>query len=179
MCHQVLYQGAVVSLVAQLGYLIIRQRGPFPEPDASVLGPLDAVHLTLGADFGLELADSPKHVEEEPPGGIGRVDVLIEDDKIDALLAQVLGNLAKMERGPGQPVDAGDDQLITFTDIVQAVLELGPCICGTTALLLKKLVAGPELLDLDIQGLSDGTDACVSDFCHGSRINQEIVRTIY
>jgi len=39
---------------------------------------------------------SAQHVEQEAASGIGRVDILIENNQIDTFLAQVLGDLAQM-----------------------------------------------------------------------------------
>jgi len=39
---------------------------------------LYAIHLPFGADFCLELGNRPQHIEEQPPGGIAGVDILVQ-----------------------------------------------------------------------------------------------------
>ncbi len=97
--HEIFDQSATCAFVTQFYDLIISKRGTLSELNTSILRLLDPVHLPLGADLGLKLADGPEHVEQKPSGAIGCVDVLIKDDKIDAFIAKGLGNLAEMQRG--------------------------------------------------------------------------------
>jgi len=56
-------------------------------------------------------------MEEQPPGRIARVKVLVQNVEMDLLTLELVRDLTQMERGPGQPIEAGDDQRISFPDI--------------------------------------------------------------
>ena len=58
-------------------------------------GLLDAVHLPLGPDLGLELGNRPQHIEQQAPGRITGVDTLIEDLEINLLALEFVGDLAQ------------------------------------------------------------------------------------
>lgn len=100
----------------------LRQRELFAsaQHDASLLGELNAVHLPLGPEFGLELRDSPEHVEEQPTRGVVSVDLLVEYLEMDALALEVVCNLAEVQRGAGQTVESGDHQDVALADILEA-----------------------------------------------------------
>lgn len=63
----------------------------------------------------LELADGREHVEDEPSGGGGRVDALVEDDQPDPGGVEVCGKVDQVAHGSGEPVELGDDQDVTAT----------------------------------------------------------------
>ncbi len=67
------------------------------EGHAALFGLLDTVHLALGPNFGLELADSTQHVEQEAARGVARVDALVQHLKVHALFFEALSDLAQMQ----------------------------------------------------------------------------------
>ena len=98
MRHEVFDQSSLFALLAHLSDLILGKRRPSAKLDASVFGFLDPVHLSLCTDFGFELADGTEHVEQQPPGCIRGVYVLVEDDQIDALVPQDVCDLTEVQR---------------------------------------------------------------------------------
>jgi len=48
--------------------------------------------------------------------------VLIEDLEVDLLAVEFGGNLAQMQRGAGEPIQARDHERIAFPDIFQTRL---------------------------------------------------------
>ena len=69
MCHEVLDEGAIFFLLSRNSAICSSEKGgPFAELNAAVSSFFDSVHLTLSADFCLELSNSAQHVEEKPPG---------------------------------------------------------------------------------------------------------------
>ncbi len=53
---------------------------------------------SFGTDLGLEPAVGAQHVERQPAHGIGDVDVLVQRNEIDAIVAQGFGDLAWLQR---------------------------------------------------------------------------------
>jgi hypothetical protein len=64
-------------------------------------------------------------MEQQAACGIAGVDVLIEDVQMDLLAGQGLGNLAQMEGGASEPVEARHHECIPLPDIVEAGMQLG------------------------------------------------------
>jgi hypothetical protein len=88
-----------MSFFTQLGHLLRRKALPPTEGNAPRFSLADTVHLPFSADFGLELANGPQHVEQQAARGIAGVDALIEHLEIDFLPLEFLGNLAKVQSG--------------------------------------------------------------------------------
>lgn len=104
----------MVALSTKLCDLVVSKSGSLAKVDAAIFGSFDAVQLALGADLGLEWANSPKHVELQPHCRVRCVDILIEDDQINAFLAQVLGDPTQVERRARQAVDARNHKIGVF-----------------------------------------------------------------
>jgi hypothetical protein len=84
--------------------------------------PLDPIHLPLGTELGLKLRNGSEHVEQQMSSRITGVDMLIEDLQVHLLAVEFGGNLAQMQCGAGEPVQAGHDEGIPFPDIFQTGL---------------------------------------------------------
>ena len=80
------------------------------------------IHLSLGPSFSLELGNGPQHMKQQASGGITGVEVLIEDLEVDLFAVEFGGNLAQMQRGAGEPIQARDHERVAFPNIFQTRL---------------------------------------------------------
>ena len=127
---------------------------------------LNAIHLPLGAYFGFKLRNGTEHVEQQTACRVAGVNVLIEHLEVHSFPCQCIGNVAQMEGGAGQPIQAGYHERVAFPDIFQAVVESRPTTRRPTVCLLEDFVAVPQLVQLDIEVLSDGTHPRIANKCH-------------
>jgi hypothetical protein len=84
-----------------------------------------------------------KHVEEQTACRIAGVDVLIERVQVNPFACKYIGNMAQMEGGAGQSVQAGHHEHIAFPDIFQTVVQARTYARRATCFLLDDFVAGP------------------------------------
>lgn len=96
--HQRADEHALPAPLLKLGDLVWGELLAAPEDDSSGLGELDAVHLALGPQLGLELGNGAEHVEEQPTGGGIGVDLLVEHLEMNTLASQLLGDLTQVQR---------------------------------------------------------------------------------
>jgi hypothetical protein len=89
-------------------------------------GLLDPIPLPLGPEFGRELRHGTQHVEQQAAGRSTGVEMLIAHLKVDLLARQFGGNLAQMQRGAGEPVQARHHEGVAFPHLFQARLSSGP-----------------------------------------------------
>jgi hypothetical protein len=88
---------------------------------------------------------------------------LIEHLQVHAFALQDLGDLAQVQGGAGQPIQAREHQRIARVDVLQAGLKTGPRAGGAALRLLIDLVAAGELVELDGQALAHRADPGVAD----------------
>jgi hypothetical protein len=71
--------------------------------------------------------DRAEDLEEHPPERGRGVDALVEHDQVDFVLLQVLGQGDQVLRGPAEPIQLRDHQLITGpTGRQQCLVQPGP-----------------------------------------------------
>ena len=59
---------------------------------------------------------------------IGRIDVLVQYLKVDLFTLEFISDLAQMQGGAGQSVQACDNECIAIPDVLQAGLQPGPLV---------------------------------------------------
>lgn len=165
--HQGRDGGPLPSACLHLGNPLARQCLAAAKPYPPCFGVLDAIALPFGADLRLKLGDRPQHVEEQPSRGGVRVDLLIQDLQVDAFALQLRSDLAQVQRGTGQPVQARHHERIAVAHILQAGRQAGALAAGAALLLRIDLVARAEFVELDREALADRTDPGVANARHG------------
>ncbi|MCY4304365.1 MAG: hypothetical protein OXC62_06245 [Aestuariivita sp.] len=76
-------QDALFAFISQFQYLCVSKCGTLSELNTFLLGIVYPVHLSLGPNFRLELADSAEHVKQQATCRIRRINILVKNDKID------------------------------------------------------------------------------------------------
>jgi len=148
--HQRFDEYALSTSVPEFGDLLPCQfLGP-AELHAARFGLRDPIHLPFGPELCLKLRNGPQHMEQQASRGIARIDMLIAHLQVHLLVGHGLGNLAQMQGGTGEPVEARHHERIALPHIVQARAELGPGACRTAVRFLKEFVAVLQLLALDV-----------------------------
>lgn len=101
----------------------------FPtKTDASLFGFFNTIHLTFGTDLRFKLRYSSQHVEQKTSRCIGRIDVLVQYLKVDLFTLELISDLAQMQGGAGQSVQACDNEYVALSDVFQAGLQPGPLV---------------------------------------------------
>jgi hypothetical protein len=80
--------------------------------DAPLFGFLNTICLTFGTDLRFKLRDSPQHVEQQASRCIGRIDILVQYLKVDLFPLEFISDLAQMQGGAGQSVQACDNECV-------------------------------------------------------------------
>ena len=108
--HQIADQLTVLAALTQFFHLLVRELTLGTKLHAACFGFLDAIHLPFGPDLRLELGNGSEHVEQQSSGGVTGIDILVNHLKMHALAVQFIGDLAQVQRGTRQPIQARDDQ---------------------------------------------------------------------
>ncbi len=88
-------------------------------------GGVEVVAGALGHQGVFELGDRAEDLKEHPADRSRRVDALIEDDEVDLLGLQLLGQRHQMlERAP-EAVELRDDELVALARDPQGLVQLG------------------------------------------------------
>ena len=82
-------------------------------------GLLHPLHLALGPQCGFELRNGPQHLKQQASHHIADVELLIEDLEMDLLAVEFRSDLAEMQGGAGEPVEACHHERVPFPHIVQ------------------------------------------------------------
>lgn len=105
-------------------------------------------------------------MEHQSSGRAARVDRLIENDEVDGLGFDFLGDLCKIENRAREAVEPRDDELVAVTNVPQRVTERRSFLsAGAAFLLFKDALAAIslQLVELDFQLLPRRGDAGISD----------------
>ena len=105
--HEFTDQSTILSLLLEFQDFRFIELFASAKLNAVVFGFEDTFHLSFCADFGFKLGDRAQHIEDKPSGGVGGVNILIQDFQRDFLFLQRFGNLAQMQGGASQTVEAG------------------------------------------------------------------------
>jgi hypothetical protein len=138
-------------------------RGP-PQARAAAAGGVQSLAGALDDQFADELRQRGEDVEDQPSAGGGGVQGLVQALEPDAVSAQRADDSDQVGQGPGQPVQARDDQGVAGPQVVQTGGQLGP-----VGVLARELVGedaeaarlGQGVL-LAVEQLAGGADPGVS-----------------
>jgi hypothetical protein len=107
------------ALVLECCNLLWRQSLLPPQRHTPLSGLPNPIHLPLGPEFGFELRNGAQHMEQQASRGIAGVDMLIEDLEMDLLAVECRSDLAQMQGGAGEPIEARHHERVPFPHIFQ------------------------------------------------------------
>jgi len=91
-----------------------------PPGAAAGAGGVQALAGAFHDQLALELVDRAEDMEDQPPGGGGGVDLLLQHDQADAALVQLAGEREEVLERPHGAGQAGDDEHVARAQVGQA-----------------------------------------------------------
>lgn len=167
-----------LHLIQRAGHLDsvgVQSRGPAADTAASARGG-EPFKGALHDELTQELIERAEHVELQTPGRGRGVDALLDHQQVDFAPSQVGGQIQQVAQGAGRPGQAGDDEGVTRSQVVQGFVQLGPAVELAGCLVDEDTVTsgGCQRVALAVGILVASADPAVADLAHMGSVSQTV-----